>query len=56
MTILSSERAVTGDLVVAAVAITIQLAIDVADRDPKQMRELERDLIAKLTSTSEGTP
>lgn len=36
------------DLAVAAVALTIQLAIDVADRDPHEMRELERVLIEKL--------
>ena len=33
---------------VSAVAFTIQLAIDVGDRDPEQMRALERDLIDKL--------
>ena len=36
------------DLAVAAVAFTIQLAIDEANSDPDQMRTLERDLIAKL--------
>ena len=36
------------DLAVAAVALTIQLAIDVADRDPVEMRALERELIGKL--------
>ena len=36
------------DLVVAAVAFTIQLAIDEGGRDPDEMRALERDLIARL--------
>jgi hypothetical protein len=36
------------DLAAAAVAFTIQLAIDHGDRDPDEMRTLERDLIAKL--------
>lgn len=38
----------TRDLVIAAVAFTIQLAIDEGGRDPAQMRALERDLIAAL--------
>ncbi len=45
---LSSGRAAMDDLAVAAVALTIQLAIDVADRDPIEMRALERELISKL--------
>lgn len=36
------------DLAVAAVAFTVQLAIDLTDRDPADLRALERDLIAKL--------
>lgn len=36
------------DLAVAAVALTIQLAIDAGDRDPGEMRALERELIDKL--------
>jgi len=36
------------DLAVAAVALTIQLAIDTAGCDPAEMRELERELISKL--------
>jgi hypothetical protein len=42
------------DLFVAAVAFTIQLAIDHGGADPEQMRALERDLIAKLSSTAPG--
>ena len=38
----------TRNLLVAAVAFTIQLAIDEGGRDPDQMRVLERELIAKL--------
>lgn len=36
---------VTADLIGAAVALVIQLAIDLADRDPIKMRALERELI-----------
>ena len=36
------------ELMVAAVAFTIQLAIDEGGRDPAEMRVLERELIAKL--------
>ena len=36
------------DLVIAAVAFTIQLAIDEADRDPAEMRVLESALFAAL--------
>ena len=36
------------DLAVAAIAFTIQLAIDTTDRDPTEMRALEHDLIGKL--------
>lgn len=36
------------DLTVAAVAFAVQLAIDHADADPEQMRQLEGKLIAKL--------
>lgn len=39
------------DLAIAAVAFTIQLAIDEAGRDPAEMRALERSLFAAL-----GTP
>ena len=45
---LSSDRSITGDLAIAAVAFVIQLAIDLAGRDPSQMRELERELIEML--------
>ncbi len=38
------------DLFMAAVAFTIQLAIDEAGRDPAEMRALERDLFAVLES------
>lgn len=36
------------DLAVAAVAFTIQLAIEQPDSDPAALRALERSLIAKL--------
>ncbi len=43
-----------GDLAVVAVAFTIQLAIEIG-RDPGQMRDLERELIATLKEgTSQG--
>jgi len=45
---MSSDEAVHGDLMVAAVRFAIQLAIDHGDRDPGEMRKLEEDLIAKL--------
>jgi hypothetical protein len=45
---LSSEHSVTGDLAIAAIGLTIQLAIDAAGRDPAEMRTLERDLYAAL--------
>lgn len=45
---LSSDRSVTSELAVAAVRFVIQFAIDHCDRDPDEMRTLERDLIAKL--------
>lgn len=38
----------TRDLVIAAVAFTIQLAIDEAGRDPVEMRALESALLAAL--------
>jgi hypothetical protein len=38
----------TDELAVAAVAFAIQLAIDTTDRDPADLRELERELLAKL--------
>ena len=38
----------TRDLLITAVAFTIQLAIDHAGRDPAEMRALERDLFAAL--------
>ena len=46
--VLSSGGSVMDDLAVAAVALTIQLAIDTTDRDPTEMRALERELIGKL--------
>ena len=39
---------VSRSLFVAAIAFTIQLAIDECGRDPDQMRALERELIARL--------
>lgn len=42
------------DLAVAAVAFTIQLAIDEGECDPAQMRALESKLIAKLEAPDEG--
>lgn len=36
------------DLAIAAIAFTIQLAIDEAGRDPAEMRALERSLLAAL--------
>lgn len=42
----SWERA--RDLAVAAVAFTVQLAIDETGRDSAEMRALERELIGKL--------
>lgn len=36
------------DLMRAAVAFAVQLAIDTTGRDPAEMRALERDLLAKL--------
>jgi hypothetical protein len=54
--LLSSDRSTTTDLAVAAVAFAVQLAIDATDRDPAQMRALERELIAKLTSKPEMKP
>ena len=53
---LSSDRSTTTDLAIAAVAFAVQLAIEVTDRDPTQMRALERELIGKLMSKPEGTP
>lgn len=49
--LLSSARSVMNDLPMAAVAFTIQFAIDAAGRDPAEMRALERLLIAKLVPT-----
>ena len=51
--LVSSEplSAVT-DLAVAAVALTIQLAIDTTDRDPAEMRALESELIGKLKAAA----
>ena len=49
---LSSDRSIGCDLVRAAVALTIQLAIDVAERDPTEMRALERELVAALEVAS----
>lgn len=37
------------DLAIAAIAFTIQLAIDNAARDPAAMRSLERELFALFT-------
>jgi len=45
---LSSDRSVTDDLAVAAVAFAIQLAIDTTDRDPGDLRALESELLSKL--------
>lgn len=42
------------DLAVAAVAFTIQLAIDQPGSDPTELRALERALIAKLEEGSNG--
>ena len=42
------------DLAVAAVAFTIQLAIEQEGCDPEQLRALERELIAKLEASDEG--
>ena len=39
--------AVVTDLAVAAVALTIQLAIDMADRDPADMRALELERVCE---------
>jgi hypothetical protein len=36
------------ELMIAAITTTIRLAINVAGRDPKQMRELESELIAAI--------
>jgi hypothetical protein len=44
---LSSEWPVTGELSIAAVAFTIQLAIEEGG-NPADLRKLERELIAKL--------
>jgi len=40
------------DLMVAAVAFTVQLAIDVGNHDSADMRALERELIAVLEDTN----
>ena len=40
------------NLLVAAVAFTIQLAIDEGGQDPAAMRTLERVLIAKIAETT----
>lgn len=50
--VLSSDRSVTGDLAVAAVAFSIQLAIDATSRDPAELRALERELLSKLGAVS----
>ena len=47
---LSSAWERARDLAAAAVAFTVQLAIDEAGRDPAEMRALERELISKLKS------
>lgn len=47
--------AIFKDLAIAAVAFTVQLAIEVG-HDPAQMRVLERELIAELTGEPEKTP
>lgn len=52
------QRRLVGDLAVAAVAFTVQLAIEVqfaieTGRDPAQMRDLERELIATLRTHAE---
>lgn len=39
----------SNDRRIAAIAFTIQLAIDVGGRDPTEMRQLETDLLAKLS-------
>jgi hypothetical protein len=44
----SSDRSATDDLAVAAVAFAIQLAIDTTDRDPTDLRALERELLTRL--------
>jgi len=44
----ASDRSATDDLAVAAVAFAIQLAIDTTNRDPADLRALERDLLARL--------
>ncbi len=44
------RKAPTRDLLIAAIAFTIQFAIDEGGRDPDEMRALERALIAKLES------
>lgn len=41
------------DLAVAAVGFTIQLAIDLTDRDPADLRALEQKLIAALETSDE---
>ena len=46
--LLSSDHSIGGDLAAAAVAFTIQLAIDAAGRDPAEMRRLEEALMAVL--------
>ena len=43
---------VVTDLAVAAVAFTVQLAIDVAGCDPAEMRVLECELIGKLKAAA----
>ena len=42
------RTAPTRDLLIAAIAFTIQFAIDETGQDPAEMRALERELIAKL--------
>lgn len=44
----SSGPSATADLAVAAIAFTIQLAIETG-RDPDDLRALERELIAAVT-------
>lgn len=46
---LTSDQSAHGELAVAAVRFVIQFAIDHGDRDPDDMRTLERDLLAKLS-------
>jgi len=48
----AEPSSVVTDLAVAAVALTIQLAIDTAGRDPTEMRALESELIGTLKAAA----